>query len=77
MHQDGRAQAPRVRGGEGVAPVVGRSTSASKRAPAGPRLGADGARMGWEAGGRVCTGAVYRQRTPGRRGHVHGKRPSC
>ena len=65
LHQDGRAQAPRIRGGEGVAPAVGRSTSASKRTPVGPRLGADGARMGWEAGGRVCQGPVYRQRTSG------------
>ena len=67
LHQDGRAQAPRIRGGEGVAPAVGRSTSASKRASAGPRFGADGARMGCKAGGRVCQGPVYRQRTPGGR----------
>ena len=32
---------------------MGRSTNASLRAPAGPRLGADGARVGWKASGRV------------------------
>ena len=77
VHQDGKAQAPRVRGEASVAPALGRSTSAGQRTPAGTRLGADGARVGRKAGGRVRQGHVYRQRASGRRRHVHGKRFAC